>query len=90
MEPMTTDWLQDEIKDVLKRNMRFSELFPSRTLRVRRRGFSPNVKRGDIIQRNGKKWNVSRRSNWYLWLYEHLDMIGDTIRVKLPARFEKH
>jgi hypothetical protein len=60
-----------------------------RAKRIRRRGFSPTVRRGAIVSHAGKRWNVSRRSNWHLWLYEHVPMRkGATITVTVPKRYE--
>lgn len=86
-------WLDEEIRDVvrgLENNLALAKKFIGRSIRVRRRGFRPSVKRGDVVQHAGKMWNVSRRSNWHLWLYEHVGMTGATTQVRLPQRYEVH
>lgn len=65
----------------------FAKLLP-RTRRVRRRGFQADVRRGDVVEFGGRKWNVARRSNWNLWLYEHTPMReGAVVRVRVPRRY---
>lgn len=78
-----------EALDCFTNNLAIAAMLP-KVIRVRRLGFSANVKRGDVIRFAGKKWNVARRSNWNLWLYEHVEMTGKTISVTIPKRYELH
>lgn len=57
-------------------------------IRVRRRGFSRSIRRGDNVRRTDGTFRVIRRSLWHLWL-EKTPHVGDTIRVRLPQRYLK-
>ena len=73
----------------LENSLKFAAMMP-RAIRVRRRGFSAKTRRGSIVKHDGKAWSVARRSNHHLWLYEHQEMVGKNISVKLPQRYEAH
>lgn len=85
-------WIVEEAQSVLADRASVVAAMCPRMIRVRRRGFRASVKRGDLVKHDGKTWNVARRSNWNLWLYEHVEMKGEgaTISVRLPKRFEVH
>lgn len=80
------DWLMDDAVRSLNNSLKIAAMLP-RAIRVRRRGFSPNVKRGDVVRHAGKRWEVARRSNHNLWLYEFPEITGSTISVRVPKRF---
>ncbi len=84
---ITPDWLIADGMRTIQAATHLSALLP-RCRRVKRRGFRLDVRRGDVIRHQGKRWNVVRRSNWNLWLYEVEEMtVGTTIQIKTPKRF---
>lgn len=63
--------------------------FVSLVIRVRRRGFPREVRRGFDVQRPDGVYRVVRRSNWNLWLEklpEPRHGSGSIVRVRLSER----
>lgn len=79
-------WLQRDMIAAWKHGVAFTHSLP-RVMRIRRRGFPSRVRQGNQVRHAGKTWTVTRRSNWNLWLYEYVEMVGNTVTIKLPKRF---
>lgn len=83
------------VDDVLRRLKSHCALVKrmSPMIRVRRRGFPREVRRGFDVRRADGIYRVIRRSNHNLWLEKVYEpdgrpMVGDTIRVRTPKRYE--
>jgi hypothetical protein len=90
---MTQAWhgyALDELKR-LSASLHLASLLPP-VKRVRRRGFRRDIRRGDdVLLANGEPWRVVRRSPWHLWVEPIPPFearVGQTITVRLPARFQ--
>lgn len=74
----------------LQRNLIVAKRLPP-VVRVRRRGFPRDVRRGFDLRRRDGIYRVIRRSNWSLWLEKVADcdgkpLFGDTVRIRTPRR----
>ena len=89
---MTPEWITSETIDRLRNMLVFSKRFPP-IVRVRRRGFPREARRGFDVRRSDGIYRVVRRTNWNLWLEKVREpdgtpLIGDTVRVRLPKRYQ--
>ena len=85
-------WIVAEFCRVMANSGAFAKRMPS-VVRVRRRGFPREARRGFEVRRPDGIYRVVRRSNWNLWLEKVREaddrpMVGDTIRVRAPKRYE--
>ena len=86
---ITSKWMLDNFKRMLSNSRAFaSRMTP--VMRVRRHGFRRGIKRGDYEPFRDGTYCVVKRSRHSLWLEKvrEAEMVGDTIRVRVPKRYE--
>ena len=85
-------WMSNESLERLMESL-ISVNWMRSVIRVRRRGFPREARRGYDVPWAGGIYRVVRRSNWNLWLEKRPDAgdrwppAGETVRVKLPPRY---
>ena len=86
---MSLDWILNQSLDQFKRRLVFARQMPP-VVRVRRRGFPREVRRGFDVRYQDGIYRVVRRSNWNLWLEklpEPTQGSGSTVSVRRPDTF---
>lgn len=90
-QSITRDWfLHDQLR-TLVRSLSLAKRVPP-IIRVQRRGFPRETRRGFDVWRTDGIYRVVRRSNWNLWLEKVRErdgtlLVGTTVQVRTPRRY---